>query len=348
MNNKQNNSKLELYIHILIWIVLFFLPASFSWGTGRTWTQLFTHFWLQLILMAVVFYLNYFLLVKWLFSDRKVLFFITNLLLLVAVIYLKNEIFSYFQSSRPPVPRKKDGFGPPKGFRYYIDFLIYLIPVAFAIAINSGKRIQQAEKMRQEADNIKLESELQHLKYQLQPHFFFNALNNIYSMIDFAPEKAKQSIHSLSKLMRHLLQKSDMESISLSEEIDFLNKYIDLMALRLNDKTKVYTDFPGKVPHLRIAPLLFISIVENAFKHGVSATQPSDISFKMEVQDGEICFTASNSNFPKNEADKSGSGIGIENLRKRLQILYPDHHEFSSCLNKGMYIAELKIETDFP
>ena len=206
--------------------------------------------------------------------------------------------------------------------------------------------MQKAEEMKIEADNMKLQSELQHLKYQLQPHFFFNALNNIYSLIDFDSEKAKQSVHSLSKLMRHLLYKTDVDKISLSEEIDFLNKYIDLMSLRLNDKTKVYTNFPTKIPSLEVAPLLFISIVENAFKHGVSATQHSDISFKMEVIEDEIQFTASNSNFPKTDTDKSGSGIGVENLKKRLNLLYPKKHEFHSCLNDGMYIAEVKLKTN--
>lgn len=341
----QNNSsnKFEIYIHILIWIVLFFLPASFSIGTGRTWSDLFIHFWLQLILMALIFYLNYLIFIKWLFTDKKILFIVTNLVLLISVVYFRNEIFNYFQNPRP-VSNGKDRIGPPEGFRYYIDFLIYLIPVAFAIAISSWKNIKSAEEIRRDAENIKLQSELQHLKYQLQPHFFFNALNNIYSLIDFAPEKAKQSIHSLSKLMRHLLHKSDMDKISLSEEIDFLNKYIELMSLRLNEKTKVITDFPEKVPDIKIVPLLFISIVENAFKHGVSATQPSDIIFKMEIKDNVIEFTASNSNFPKNESDKSGSGIGIENLKKRLALLYPEKHEFQTFLNKGMFIAEMKLE----
>ena len=118
------------------------------------------------------------------------------------------------------------------------------------------------------------------------------------------------------------------------------------MSLRLNDKTKVYTNFPTKIPSLQVAPLLFISIVENAFKHGVSATQHSDISFKMEVIEDEIQFTASNSNFPKTDTDKSGSGIGVENLKKRLNLLYPEKHEFHSCLNDGMYIAEVKLKTN--
>lgn len=335
------NKNLEISLHLLVWLVLFFLPAAFSFGAETDWSGVFRHFWLQLIFLAAIFYINYFVLVKWLFDDKKMWFFVTNAILLLTLIYFKNQIFEWSEPPRPRMPGRR----PPEGIRYFFDFLIYLIPVAFSIAINAGKKMQKAEEMKIEADNIKLQSELQHLKYQLQPHFFFNALNNIYSLIDFAPEKAKQSVHSLSKLMRHFLYKSEAATISISDEIDFLNKYIELMALRLNDKTKVYTNFPKEVPNLQVASLLFISIVENAFKHGVSATQPSDINFKMEIDGDEILFTASNSNFPKTDSDKSGSGIGVDNLKKRLNLLYPDKHEFHSCQNDGMYIAEVKLKT---
>ena len=336
------NKNLEISLHLLIWLVLFFLPAAFTIGSETDWSAIFRHFWLQLFFLAIIFYLNYFIIVKWLFENKKLWFFASNFLLLILLIFVKSQIFELLEPDRPKMLGKR----PPEALRYFFDFLIYLIPVAFSIAINASKKMQKAEEMKIEADNIKLQSELQHLKYQLQPHFFFNALNNIYSLIDFDSEKAKQSVHSLSKLMRHLLYKTDVDKISLSEEIDFLNKYIDLMSLRLNDKTKVYTNFPTKIPNLEVAPLLFISIVENAFKHGVSATQHSDISFKMEVFEDEIQFTASNSNFPKTDTDKSGSGIGVENLKKRLNLLYPKKHEFHSCLNDGMYIAEVKLKTN--
>ncbi len=336
------NKSLEISLHLLIWLVLFFIPSAFSIGSEGSWGDIFQHFWLQLIFLAIIFYVNYFVLIKWFFSDKKSVYFLTNMALILVLIYFRNEIFDFFEEGKPKGFRDKN---PPVGLRYFIDFMIYLIPVAFSIAISSGKKMQKAEEMKIEADNIKLQAELQHLKYQLQPHFFFNALNNIYSLIDFAPDRAKQSLHSLSKLMRHLLYKTDVEKISLSEEIDFLNKYISLMSLRLNDKTKVYTNFPTKIPSLEVAPLLFISIVENAFKHGVSAMQPSDINFKMEILEDEIHFTASNSNFPKTDTDKSGSGIGVENLQKRLNLLYPEKHEFHSCLNDGMYIAEVKLKT---
>ena len=342
MKFKQNSKLLEISIHLLVWMVLFVLPVAFSIRSNENWSEMFKHLWVQLFFFILLFYLNYFVLTQWLYTHKKVYFFIVNLALIISILIIRDYIFGLIEEPRP---RPRHDNRPPEGMRYFMDFLIFLIPVAFSVAVSSGKRMQKAEEMKREADTIKLQSELQHLKYQLQPHFFFNSLNNIYSLIDFAPEKAKVSVHNLSKLMRYLLYKTDVEKINLNEEIEFLNKYIELMSLRLNDNIKVFTNFPQKTPNLQVAPLLFISIVENAFKHGVSATQPSDINFKLEVLDEEITFMASNSNFPKKEDDKSGSGIGVENLKKRLNLIYPKKHSFQTHLNHGMYIAELKINT---
>ncbi len=338
---KTKDKNIEISLHILVWLVLFFLPVAFSIGSDTDWKGLFVHFWLHMFFLAILFYSNYFFLIHRILKKNKLLFIGVNLILILALVFTKNQIFDWLEGDHP----RPEGRKPPTMLVYFMDTLIYTIPVAFSIAIRAGQKIQRAEELKTEADNIKLQSELQLLKYQLQPHFFFNALNNIYSMIDFDPEKAKQSIHSLSKLMRHLLYKTDVDQINLKEEVEFLNKYIELMTLRLNDNTKVYTSFPPTIPDLKIAPLLLISIVENAFKHGVSATQHSDIHFKMDIHENEILFTASNTNYPKSDVDKSGSGIGMENLKKRLLLLYPKNHELHAHLHNGIYIAELKITT---
>ncbi|MGB5555242.1 MAG: histidine kinase, partial [Flavobacteriaceae bacterium] len=200
----------------------------------------------------------------------------------------------------------------------YIQMVSYMAPLLFSIAVKSTKRWVKTEAERKEAENVKLQSELQHLHYQLQPHFFFNSLNNIYSLVDSSPDQAKSSIHSLSKLMRYMLYETNMELVPLSKEIDFMKKYIDLMKLRVSDKTMVNYSFPSEETPIRIAPLLFISLIENAFKHGVSATKTSQIDITMTCYDGTIKFSVENTNFPKKTEDKSGSGIGLQNLEKRL------------------------------
>ena len=232
---------------------------------------------------------------------------------------------------------------PPFHAFMYFDFLSNLLPIVFAMAIRYAQRNFSLEIAQKEAQAHKLQADLTQLRYQLQPHFFFNALNNIYSLIAFDPQKAQQSVHSLSKLMRHFMQNIDQKQISLTKEVDFLQQYISLMQLRLTDKTTVRIDFPNQLPPLTIAPLLFISLVENAFKHGVSATEATELSFSLRVEENKVLFRSENTIIPTNES-LYNSGIGIENLRKRLTLLYPKKHQYNIKEKDGKYIAQLTIK----
>lgn len=339
--NKLQNRNFEWIIHVLVWVAMFSLPTAFVLSSGKGFGDLFLHFWTQLIALGILFYLNYFFLVKlWLYRDKKLLYVLINLLLLFTFSMSRDLLIDFFATA----PRGRSGKQkPPFGFRFYIDFLVYLIPIAFAFAIQSGKRMLHIEALKKEADRIKLQSELQHLKFQLQPHFFFNALNNIYSSIDIDPAQAKTAIHSLSKLMRYFLQKSEEEKVSLADELDFLNKYIELMKMRLTDKTSVSVHFPEVIPDVSIPPLVLISLVENAFKHGVSASQPSKIDIGLSVDERQVNFTTFNTSFPKQSDDRSGSGIGLKNLEKRLQLLYPKNHRFETKLINNVFTVNLAI-----
>ncbi|MGS0528102.1 sensor histidine kinase [Zobellia nedashkovskayae] len=274
------------------------------------------------------------------------LFVAINIVIIAFFILLKEEIESnFFQELIKRPKTEEDRVGPPFKLFIYVQMLSYTAPLLFSIAIKSTKRWVQTEAQRKEAANFKLQTELQHLRYQLQPHFFFNSLNNIYSLVDISPEKAKSTIHSLGKLMRYLLYETNTELVPLSKEIEFMRKYIDLMKLRLTDKTQIESSFPLSENQIKIAPLLFISLIENAFKHGVSANKESMISIEMNVQKNVVNFTLENHNFPKEESDKSGSGIGLQNLEKRLQLLYPNKHTFKKELKAGVYRVNLQIKT---
>lgn len=341
MNSMLKNNRIEFVIHLLVWALLFFLPYAFTVGDGKPWTDLFQFFWSQIILLMVIFYINYLILVnRWFFNDKKLIFYIINILLIVLFVWLRHQSINWLHEQDDNDFRNNP---PPFALILYRDALVYLIPVVSAIAIHSGKRLLKVEVLKQEADNVKLQSELQHLKYQLQPHFFFNSLNNIYALIDTQPEKAKQTIHSLSKLMRHLLQNSEEEKIELAEEVNFLNKYISLMALRQNENTQIKVDFPTDFPTIHIAPLLFVSVIENAFKHGVSAVEKSPLSFALSIEGNDLKFVSVNNNFPKTKTDLSGSGIGLENLKKRLALLYPNKHSLT-ITSDAVYKVILEIE----
>ena len=325
--------------HIASWAVVFIMPALIfiSEGNQRFEEALYRSL-ASLPFLMLLFYLCYFWLIDRLWFKKQYIFFILVVVgLIFCVSYSKYELFSYFDL------HKGKRHMPPFHAFVYFDFLSNLLPVVFAMAIRYAQRNFSLEIAQKEAQAHKLQADLTQLRYQLQPHFFFNALNNIYSLIDFDPQKAQQSVHSLSKLMRHFMQNSDQKQISLAEEVDFLQQYISLMQLRLTDKTTVQVDFPKQVPQLTIAPLLFISLVENAFKHGVSATTTTTLSFSLRVEGNTIIFRSENTKIPTQESLYS-SGIGIDNLKKRLTLLYPERHQYTIEEKEGKYIAQLTID----
>ena len=330
---------MKLLTHIASWAVVFIMPALIfiSEGNQRFEEALYRSL-ASLPFLMLLFYLCYFWLIDRLWFKKRYLFFIlVAVTLILCVSYSKYELFSYFD-----LHKGKHKMPPFHAFVYF-DFLSNLLPVVFAMAIRYAQRNFSLEIAQKEAQAHKLQADLTQLRYQLQPHFFFNALNNIYSLIEFDPQKAQQSVHSLSKLMRHFMQNSDQKQISLAEEVDFLQQYISLMQLRLTDKTTVQVDFPKQVPQLTITPLLFISLVENAFKHGVSATTTTTLSFSLKVEGNTIIFKSENTKIPTQESLYS-SGIGIDNLKKRLTLLYPQRHQYTIEEREGKYIAQLTID----
>ena len=341
------NKKIVIAQHLIIWLVLFSMPFVLSYGQDLDTNRLIAHFLIPMFFYAVIFYLNFFVLIdRFLFTKKTLIFIIVNLVLIGFFILLKEFIednyFSELINNKPPNANRE---GPPFKLFIYVQMLSYAAPVLLSIAIKSTKKWVKTEAERKEADNFKLQTELQHLRYQLQPHFFFNSLNNIYSLVDISPDKAKSTIHSLGKLMRYLLYETNTELVTLSKEVEFMRKYIELMKLRLTDKTEVESSFPVSDSQIKISPLLFISLIENAFKHGVSASTKSMISIDMAIKGNKVDFTIENHNFPKQDSDKSGSGIGLPNLEKRLQLLYPNKHSFKKELIDGVYKVNLQIET---
>ena len=330
---------INIFTHIAAWAVVFIMPALIfiSEGNHRFEEALYRSLMSLPFLMFLFYSCYYWLIDKLWFKKRYSLFVLMVVVLIVCASYSKYELFSYFD-----LHKGKHRMPPFHAFIYF-DFLSNLLPVVFALAIRYAQRNFSLEIAQKEAQAHKLQADLTQLRYQLQPHFFFNALNNIYSLIAFDPQKAQQSVHSLSKLMRHFMQNSDQKQISLAEEVDFLQQYISLMQLRLTDKTTVQVDFPKQVPQLTIAPLLFISLVENAFKHGVSATSTTTLSFSLRVEGDTIIFRSENTKIPTQESLYS-SGIGIDNLKKRLTLLYPKRHQYTIEEKEGKYIAQLTID----
>ncbi|MGL5014870.1 MAG: sensor histidine kinase [Bacteroidales bacterium] len=222
--------------------------------------------------------------------------------------------------------------------------LLAILMLSFNIAVRLFfKSIKDDEAMK-ELENHNLHSELEYLKYQINPHFFMNTLNNIHALVDIDAEKAKETIVELSKLMRYLLYESNNKSIPLKKEIEFLRNYVELMRIRFAESVVITFNITCELSTVQIPPLLLISFVENAFKHGVSYQQSSFISITIEIDRGRLIFSCLNSNFGKKRDNHHG--IGLDNIRKRLELLYKDNYELSIREHENSFdvILEIPIE----
>ena len=222
--------------------------------------------------------------------------------------------------------------------------VLYLLVVGAGVAIRMTGGWYKAEAARQELEHSRTQAELQNLKSQLNPHFLFNTLNNIYSLIQIDADRAQQAVHDLSRMLRYVLYESSCPTVPLAAEVEFLRDYIELMRIRLPRHVEVGVSLPEEPSPTPVAPLLFISLIENAFKHGTSNDRPSFIRIDIHERDGELVCRIRNSCFPKTVSDRSGSGIGLKNLSKRLEMIYPQRHTFEYGERGGTYTASLRIK----
>ncbi len=222
----------------------------------------------------------------------------------------------------PPEGRRLPPARPPANLPPYVNsILVAILIIGFDTGLRTIFKWSKSEQEKESLEKEKVKSELAFLRNQVSPHFFMNTLNNIHALIDFDKDEAKESIIRLSKLMRHFLYDSEGERIELKKEVEFIKNYVELMKLRFTDKVKVSLNLPEVLPDQKIPPLLFTSFIENAFKHGVSYNAQSFINVSLSFVEKRLVFEMQNSNFSV-AMPGSASGIGLENIRKRLELLY--------------------------
>ena len=199
-----------------------------------------------------------------------------------------------------------------------------------ATALVVSRKWNEAEEARKRAEAARTEAELRNLRNQINPHFLLNTLNNIYALIAFDTVKAQRATHELSNMLRHILYDNQQPYVNLSDEIKFVRSYIDLMKIRLaaNVDVKVDIQVPEKST-IKVAPLLFISLIENAFKHGISPVEKSFIHIRISADETRIECLIENSNHPKDTNDRSGHGIGLHQVEQRLNLSYKGRYEWT-------------------
>ncbi|MDD4554776.1 MAG: histidine kinase [Bacteroidales bacterium] len=344
----------DLLLMCFIFLLLFVLPVIFTRVDGRiSWNNVFK-IWQDRALLIPVFVLNHWILVPRLMIRKRYRLyfsFVAMILILVTVVYyfhdtpagrrfsLKNEAMPLIKADGPARPKQRTPTPVPP----YADLLMFSLLI---VAVDTGLSLTKSWH-KSEEDRIRLESEntsvqLAMLRHQISPHFFMNTLNNIYALIDTDSKKSKESVMKLSKLMRYMLYENKAGKVKISREFEFIRSYVDLMIIRFADNIQVTLDIPEKYADDDIPVMLFISFIENAFKHGSSYEQKSFIHLIFEITVDKIIFTCINSNTAK-MTPKGDHGLGMENSLKRLELLYGDRYRLSVHETEKTFTVELAI-----
>ena len=305
---------------MLLLSLIMLSPALISYISSGSGKLAADSLWIAVYWLAPtmgVYLLNFYLLIPHLwFRHGYWLFGVANAgLIIVGNLHL----FSNNISSLPDYARA--------GFSSFIIISVLLCMMAIGIALSIRYLMRQQERKQKE-----VEAELAWLKNQITPHFLFNTLNNISSLAQIDGDETQEAIMQLSDLLRYAMYETNKPRVRLDGEVDFMRNYIELMKLRCNEMTTVSALFHVEEPQSEVAPLLFISLIENAFKHGINSNEPATINIRLEQQGQTLLFDCDNTNNPKPTKDRSGSGIGLDNTRRRLDLLYPGRYTWEQAL----------------
>ena len=331
---------------VAVWaLVLFAMPLATFLSTqdvNATRTSFYV-VWGLFQAPLVVYFANFYLLGPYLFFKcRYWMFVLINLGLILG---LNSQFFMvyYYRNNIPNMPEMDANMW----IGFFSGFLMFLVLncviVAVAIGIRHFIRTRQIRQQLKEEKAKNTEAELAWLKNQINPHFLFNTLNNISSLTQIDPDAAQDAIAQLSDLLRYAMYETNKKTVPIQGEVEFMRNYISLMKLRCNEMTTINVQWSIVNGQSEVAPLLFISLIENAFKHGVSSSRSSTIDISLEQKDNSVVFTCDNTNYPKDDADRSGSGIGLENTRRRLDLMYANRYSWQQWLENDIYHVCIKL-----
>lgn len=357
---------ISLIIHLTAIFLLFILPEIVMNLGDKNHTTIPFGVYVKTIIYILAFYINYLYIVDHCFNRSKssLRFAIYNAILFIGAMTIIYLSWKFTAAERPvhsemplPPPPFHDNFPPHHSqsiafpgetqhffaslSRFLRDAIILLLTITLSLAIKLSIRWAMAERQNKEQIVAQREEELKNLKNQINPHFLFNTLNSIYALIDICPEKAKQAIHELSHMLRYVIYENP-QTVTLKQETDFIVNYIELMKLRLGDKYNLNThiNIDGH-ENLRIAPLMFITIIENVFKHGNTGNPNDKISISITADNGIIkCYTSNS--FIVSNISKS-NGIGLNNLRQRINLIYGESANLETNVIGNCFTTELTI-----
>ena len=332
-------------IHIAAWGILFGLPFFF---TGRESQVLTVTSYLRSVIVPLsfmmVFYVNYFLLVnRYLFSRHGWKFFLSNVALIAAAIILVHLLMQLLPPPEIPHPHRSEReLKDIIGF-FTVNAMLYALVAGLSVAIKMTSGWYQIESMRRELEKSRAEAELQNLKSQLNPHFLFNTLNSLYSLVVGTSPKAEDAFIKFTELLRYTYVTAENDEVPIREEINYINNYIDLQLLRLNGRTNVIWNCSIDDENTVIPPMIFLTFVENTFKYGASANRNCDIIISLRLENGILVFETENRIMKHSDEFRKDMPTGINNCRSRLSVLFPDRYTLDIKEEGEVFKVRLQI-----
>ncbi|MEI6696099.1 MAG: histidine kinase [Bacteroidota bacterium] len=332
---------IQLFIHITAWVCFISLPFYFSPkppdGNFQPDEFFFIFYLLTNLTLIGFYYLNAEVLIPQLLAKRKIFYYVVSIAVLFFLIVIFPEYFKTHQEFNDNGMQKH---GPMQVFNAMLALYFF-----FIFIISSGIKIIskwfETEKRTTLIEKEKLQTELSNLKAQINPHFLFNVLNTIYALSLKKSDNTPDAVMQLSKLLRYIVNETQADKVPLEKELDCINNYIDLQKMRLSETVEITYLKPLNFNQVSIAPLLLITFVENVFKHGISTHEDSPIFIEISLQGNHFRFKTRNRIF-KQKTEES-VGIGIENARKRLKLIYPDQHILKITEAEHVFNVELSI-----
>lgn len=370
LENKSPNFRIiESLVFTMIWAGIFSLPFFMNRELGVVDWNKVSGEWIRTTCFLILFLLNVYIFVPQFLFQKNYLLYISFTVVGILAITGIGILLRIYLAPPEPLAMPPMDLGPgmppmelhrnmqPIGFRAPIlppqksifmifadNIIIAFLVVGMSTAIKMVTKWLKEEGLRKDVEKEQLKTELALLRHQVSPHFFMNTLNNIHALVDINTETAKDAIIRLSTLMRYLLYDTSHGHTSLKKEIEFIESYISLMKLRFSKKVSVTVEIPEHIPDLQIPPMLYNSIIENAFKHGVSYQHDSFVSFKLEVKEKQLyCEVKNSKHNNKVSLEQNHSGIGMTNIKKSLELLFEQNYTLNILDDDSTFTIQLTI-----
>ncbi|MBQ6688291.1 MAG: sensor histidine kinase [Bacteroidales bacterium] len=366
----------EILLYLVMWLLIILFPImnesiEYSRGHDFDWKHIF-HWWIASIPYLIIFFIHDIVLVpQFLLKGRFKRYAFLTLCILAAFYFsqrltMDRDVFpaeqeECFHKPLPPAPgmhhQHAYGFPPPNDmpgnhpprphlpFPHLINLFIAFLMLGFNVAVSLLFKYYREMDTLEATENIRIKNELKYLKTQISPHFFMNMLNNIHAMIEKDPVKAQDLIIELSKIMRYVLYEGNHNKTTFADEVKFISSYIELMRQRYSaEKVSIELSVPESPSSLiQLPPLLFITFVENAFKHGISYYNNSVIKVSLEENNGNIHFWCFNTKPKANSESILEGGVGLKNVQRRLDLIYGNSYTLELKEDKDNYTVNLTI-----